>query len=246
MDFLRVDEKKKWIGSQQLFENVPDEVLEALVPHFRARTFPAHKMVMLELQSSNAICLIAKGTVKVCLVRGGRETLLNICGSGEVLGEVSLLDGRGHSADIETLEETTVLWVEQGVVAQYLDRYPRLGTNIARILSRRLRLATTRIEALTTLDVPGRVARQLVAFAGEYGQPNPNGSVTIPLCLTQSDLAALLGASRPRVNQVLSALKRANIIEVGKNQHITVLNHEALAKRSVETSSSPGLAATGN
>lgn len=227
-------EKRQWIASQQLFQGVPAEVVDALAPLFRPRTFPAHTLVVLESQNSNSLSLIVKGTVKISLARPTRETLLNICGPGEVLGEVNLLDGGGHSADIGTLEETALFWIHKEPMAEYMDRYPRLGTNIARILSRRLRLATSRIEALTTLDVPGRVSKQLCIFAEEYGQQQKDGSILIPLCLTQSDLGALLGASRPRVNQVLSSLKKDDIINIGKNQHITVLDLVELEKRSVE------------
>lgn len=241
MDLLRPDEKRRWISSQQIFDDLPAEALESLMPSFHLRTFPAHTLVMLELQSSNAVSLIVRGTVKVCLARRGRETLLNICGPGEVLGEISLLDGKGHSADIETLEETSLFWIERDLISGYLDKYPQFGINLAKILSRRVRLATSRIEALTTLDVPGRVAHQILAFAKEYGQDQDRGRVLLPLCLTQSDLAALVGASRPRVNQALSMLKRSKIIDIGKNQHITIIDKEALTRRSVEAIAAPAL-----
>jgi len=59
--------------------------------------------------------------------------------------------------------------------------------------------------SLAALDVHGRVAAQILAFAREYGEALPEVGVLIPLRLTQTDLAGLVGASRVRVNQALAA-----------------------------------------
>ena len=80
---------------------------------------------------------------------------------------------------------------------------PALSYNLLRIVARRLRLATAQIQALATLDLHGRVARQILALAEECGSTGQNGTMTIPLRLTQSDLAEMVGASRVRVNEVI-------------------------------------------
>ncbi len=224
--------KRAWLARNSLFFGLDEAILDDLALSFNPRTLPANTLVMMEDHASPALCLIAKGTVKVSLSREGRETLLNIAGESEILGELSLLDEGGHSADILTLEETTLLWIERQKLLTHIQTQPLLALNLARVVSRRLRLATSRIEALSTLDVPGRVAFQLLAFAREYGQETPDGTL-IPLCLTQSDLAALIGSTRTRVNQALGAMRRSQLISIASNQHITVLNSALLRRRFV-------------
>jgi CRP-like cAMP-binding protein len=229
--------KREWITETELLAKLPDAILDDMAAYFHPRVFPASTLVMMEDQISPSLCLIVKGTVKISLVRNGRETLLNIVGQGEVLGEISVIEEIGHSADILTLEETTLLWMERGQFASYLYAQPQLGVNLARIVSRRLRLATSRIEALANLDVAGRVAFQLLAFAKEYGQSTPDGAVTIPLCLTQSDLAALCGATRTRVNQALASMRRQKMIAILPNHYITLLNSDKLRRSFISPSS---------
>ena len=65
-----------------------------------------------------------------------------------------------------------------------------------RILSRRLRLANVRIQAHCTLDVYGLVAFQILEFAELYGEAQANGDRFIPIRLTQSDMAQLVGWKR--------------------------------------------------
>jgi CRP/FNR family cyclic AMP-dependent transcriptional regulator len=107
---------------------------------------------------------------------------------------------------------------------------PAIALNLLRILSDRLRLANERIQALCALDVYGRVARQIQSFARQYGQRGADGTVTIPIRLTQSDIASLVGATRERVNQVMTSFKQQGYIAVDRNYHITVHNPDALER----------------
>jgi CRP/FNR family cyclic AMP-dependent transcriptional regulator len=105
---------------------------------------------------------------------------------------------------------------------------PPLWRNLVRILSARVRFADEHIQALARLDVYGRVANQLLNFADRYGQPAANGSVFIPLKLSQSDLADLVGASRKRVNQVIVAFKSQGLIAVDEDGRFSILDRAAL------------------
>jgi CRP/FNR family transcriptional regulator len=107
---------------------------------------------------------------------------------------------------------------------------PALSYNLLQILARRLREATDQIQALAAQDVNGRVARLILVFAEERGQPTLAGGILIPLRLTQSDIADCVGASRVRVNKIISTYKRRKYISIDPNYRITVHNREALAQ----------------
>jgi CRP-like cAMP-binding protein len=79
--------------------------------------------------------------------------------------------------------------------------------------------------------VTGRIAAQLLALAREYGGFSPEGGTLIPLPLTQSDLAALAGASRVRVNQAIAFFKGRGCISAGADHRLTVQDAGALARR---------------
>lgn len=111
-----------------------------------------------------------------------------------------------------------------------LKAFPALAMNLVRALSARVRLANEQIQTLATLDVYGRVARQLLAFSEKYGQAADNGAVLIPIRLTQGDIADLVGASRKRVNQVMVAFKGYNYISVDAVGRIIVQDRAALAR----------------
>ena len=106
-----------------------------------------------------------------------------------------------------------------------------------RLLSGRLRMANEQIQSLSSLDVAGRLARQLLAFTERYGTPVGNGTdgsapsgVQINLRLTQTDLAELVGASRERVNQVMVEFRQKGYLSVDSSHHIQVHQTQALAR----------------
>ena len=97
------------------------------------------------------------------------------------------------------------------------------------LMARRLRVANSQLLAMATLDVHGRVARQLLLLADVYGEKLPNGDVRIPLRLTQGDLAGLVGATRVRVNEVLVGYKKRGYLSVDGRYRVTIHDRDALA-----------------
>jgi CRP/FNR family cyclic AMP-dependent transcriptional regulator len=209
----------------------PDEVAR-LGQHLHYKTVRTGTNIIAMAQPGEAAYLLLTGTVKIYLERAdGTSVVLAILGAGEIIGELSVVDRLGRSATVVTLEETHLAWLDRATLDHYLQTFPLLAYNLVRVLSHRLRLADAQIEALAALDLYGRVARQLIAFAEEYGQPAADGAIRIPLRLTQSDLADLVGASRVRVNRVLGDFRQLHYITLDPDHHIVVHNLPALAAR---------------
>ena len=182
-------------------------------------------------QPGEAIYVLLRGSVKVHLLTPeGTEVILAVLGPGEVVGEMSLADSLGRSASVTTLEESTFLWVDRRTFSSSIEGSPVLARNLADVLSRRVRLANAHLLSMAALDVPGRVASQLLALAREYGEETPEG-LRVPIKLTQSDLAALVGASRVRVNQALGYYRKRGDISIDRAHRIIVHDEEALARR---------------
>ena len=93
----------------------------------------------------------------------------------------------------------------------------------------RVRLSDQLIQALATLDVNGRVARQILAFAEKYGHEK-NGVTQIRIVLTQGDIADLVGASRKRVNQTMVLFRERGLIDTDAEGRITIRDRIGLAR----------------
>ena len=214
-----------------LFAGLSRSELSRLLEHLHERPLPAGTSVLIAEQAGEAVYVIHSGSVKVQAIRpDGTEVVLAVLSAGEVLGEMSAADSLGRSANVVTLEETILLWMDRRTFAASVASSTVLSRNLADVLSKRVRLANARLISLASLDVPGRVASQLLSLAREYGQETEEGT-RIPMRLTQADLAALVGATRVSVNQALGQFRKRGAISVGKDGRVSVHDEDALARR---------------
>jgi CRP/FNR family cyclic AMP-dependent transcriptional regulator len=224
----------------ELFQGLSVDQLSQLNQLLRASSQPAGTHFITAEQPGEVVYVILEGTVKIYVSRAdGREVILAFLGPGDTVGEMSLVDSAGRSANVVTTEPSRLLWMDRASFQSCLGRMGPLANNLVRLLSQRLRFANEQIQALCTLDVPGRVARQILALADRYGGPTAgaggvrgagDGEVKIRLRLTQSDLGEVVGASRERVNQAIVEFKQLGYIAVDSDHRIHVRNRQALAR----------------
>lgn len=213
----------------ELFTGMTPTQLDWVAQRAHRRVFEAGRNVMTIEQPGEAIYIILQGTVKIHVEQGERDVILSILGAGDLLGEMSLIDSVGRSASAVTIENSLLLWMDKVTFNYMLDNFTPVARNLVRILSARVRLSDQLIQALATLDVNGRVARQLLAFAEKYGHTK-DGATQIRIVLTQSDIADLVGASRKRVNQAMVLFKEQGLIDTDAEGRIAIRNNEGLAR----------------
>ena len=220
------------LARMTLFEGMSRDELESLNQDLHRKTFPAGTNVITVAQRGEVVYLLLSGTVKIYVDQiDGTEVILAFLGPGDTIGEMALVDSAGRSASVLTLEKCNCLSMDRGSFHRALKSMNSLSYNLVRLLSRRVRLGNEQIQALSTLDVRGRVARQLLAFAQRYGETSSDDAIRIPLRLTQTDVASLVGASRERVNQVIVSFKESGFISVDSGHHFTVHDVQALIDR---------------
>ncbi|HEX2042436.1 MAG TPA: Crp/Fnr family transcriptional regulator [Acidimicrobiales bacterium] len=130
----------------------------------------------------------------------GRQALIALVGKGELFGVCSLFDEKRRTTQARAIEASTVVAVPYEPARQVLERHPSLLWGLVELLANRLRLADQVITDSAFLDVTGRTAKRLLELAGDADE--------FQLPVTQEELAALVGASRERVNKSISTFVR--------------------------------------
>src|SRR5512134_3804975 len=223
------DDTRNLLSDIKLFEGLTPAQLDWVAHRAHRRVFPTGTSVLTIEQPGEAVYIILHGTVKIHVEQSERDVILSILGAGDLLGEMSLIDSVGRSASAVTLESSLLLWMDKATFYYILDNFTPVARNLVKILSARVRLSDQMIQALATLDVNGRVARQLLAFAEKYGREK-DGTTQIRIVLTQSDIADLVGASRKRVNQTMVLFKEQGFIDTDAEGRIAIKDSEGLAK----------------
>lgn len=229
MNEVKKDDTRNILSDIKLFEGLTPTQLDWVAKNAHRRVFTAGMNVMTIEQPGEAVFVILHGTVKIHVEQGERDVILSVLGSGDLLGEMSLIDSVGRSASALTLENSLLLWMDRTTFNYLLDNFPPVARNLVKILSARVRLSDQVIQSLATLDVNGRVARQLLAFAERYGREIADG-VQVRIVLTQSDLADLVGASRKRVNQAMVFFKEQGLVSTDADGRFIIHDKVGLAR----------------
>ena len=133
-----------------LFQGLPDNVLEVLAQKVTHQKLAKDATLFRRGDQGDALYIIDEGWVKIVREdeRGG-ELVLNRCGPGEAIGEMSLFDQEPRSAGIVALTDIQVLELKREAFFELLDQRPDMAMILIRSFSSRLRFASTYIQKAT-------------------------------------------------------------------------------------------------
>jgi CRP/FNR family transcriptional regulator, cyclic AMP receptor protein len=174
--------------------------------------------------------VIRSGQVQIVLPSpGGEEVILGVLDAGACFGEMALLDGQPRSATIVATAPTETLVIGRDAFRAAVLAHPRIAIDLLQLVAGRLRETDALVADATFLDIAGRLAKRLLELADVYGSVGADGTV-IGMRLTQSALAAMVGATRESVNKHLRAFAAQGSIVVGR-QRITIRRPDELRRR---------------
>lgn len=203
----------KLLSSSELFADLSEDEKSNVADHMQKRRYRANEALFYEGDEGSHLYLISSGRVSISSRSPeGREVLVAFLGPGEIIGELSLLDGEPRSAEARAVEATEVYVLSSAALTSCIERSPGLSWALLKMLARRLRKADEAVADAAFLDVAGRVAKRLVDLAEQHGSPTDSG-VRIGIPVTQEQLAAMVGATREGVNRALAGFANRGILE---------------------------------
>jgi CRP/FNR family transcriptional regulator, cyclic AMP receptor protein len=155
------------------------------------------------------------GVEKVAL--SGDRVVFTEVRKGAVLGEMSCLDGRPHSATVKALTNCLVRLFSATEFHDYLAARPEEMKRLLIEQNQRLRSLTEKFLRVGTQSVHQRLAYWLCQHPGDLIE------------ITHHELAAQLATTRESVSKALGQLRRAGLVRSGRGV-VEVLDPVALAE----------------
>jgi CRP/FNR family transcriptional regulator, cyclic AMP receptor protein len=210
-----------------ILEGLSDQELSGLAALARVKVYKARETIVEKGDPAREFFVLIRGRAKVATSgAGGTDTALNVMGPGEVFGEIAMLDGQPRSATVTTLEESEIAVVDVQAFRGLLASSPSIAIKLLSVLARRVRELTTRLEDRAFLEVPARLAKQLLWLAENHGQRSGTGA-HIELRLSQQELGDLIGATRESVNKHISEWTRSGVLKQTR-ERFEIFDLEAL------------------
>jgi CRP/FNR family transcriptional regulator, cyclic AMP receptor protein len=205
-----------------------DLLVRALRSDGRPVRFRRGQALFTEGDLADRVFVIERGWVMISSVApGGREIVLGLRGPGDVIGDLSALDGAPRSATAIAVGEVEATVAPGSALTRALND-AAAAMELLRVLASRLRDADRKRLEFAALDTLGRVAWRLQELGDQFGEDTANG-IEVELPLSQEQLASWCGASREATVKALATLRTLGCISTGRRT-VVIRDREALRR----------------
>lgn len=197
-----------------LFQGIDPEELTRIAQTMSHRRYRRHEVIFHEGDPGDALHVVLAGRVKIARQSpDGEEAIVATLGPGDTFGELVLLDGASRSATATAMEATESVTLSRTTFQALVDGGSPFRWSLLGGVAHRVRRLTDQLTEVHFLDLAGRLALAMVRLA-EEAAPGATTNVRLVGHLTQSELAAMVGGTRQRVNQILGELADEGLIEL--------------------------------
>jgi CRP-like cAMP-binding protein len=190
-----------------IFAGLSEDSLADLAQGMQQRRWGPGQLVFSRGDQGDHMFALLTGRIRLVLTSArGREIVLRTLLPGDILGEMALIDGEPRSADATAAEETTCLVLTRARFESVALRRPDVGMALARHLSAHLRRTNFQMESIALYDLQTRLVRFLLHTLAHTPVAGTEKLRRLTLGVNQTDVSAILGASRPKVSQAFQAL----------------------------------------
>jgi CRP-like cAMP-binding protein len=215
---MSASELAAWLGKTVVFSGLDEDELRRLAGIARETVLAPDTVLFEQGEESDGLYIVLNGIVRIYLTADdGREATISLLEDGEMIGEISLLDGLPRSAGAAALTETRVVFIPHRSFCDVLDASPKITRQVLLMLCERLRAANDQVDQAIFHDLRYRLLVLLRQIAVIHGRVEKDMSV-VDLDLTQGMLAQMLGASREAVNKQLRALAKEGRVVMDGHQ----------------------------
>ncbi len=221
---------KLWyLKNVNLFRAMTEEQMRFVQQHTVMREIRRKEVLYLPGEPGDRIYLLKRGIVKIsALPEDGHDVILALLHKGEVFGEEAVLDDSPRDHMAEAYDDALICIITRKDFLEMLRTFPDLTLRVTKLIGFRLRTFRNRIEGLLFKGTGARLARTLLDLARDHGVRDDHG-VLLPLRLSQTDLANLIGVTRESVNLTLGDFRRRGLVEL-EGRTLRLLKSEALAE----------------
>jgi CRP-like cAMP-binding protein len=201
------------LAKTKLFGPLGAETRARVAQQMRPVTYDAGQAIFARGDAGTEIYLVLSGRVRLSILSlEGRELSFTHAGPGDVFGEIATLDGGARTADATAVTRVEAMTLSRAALTRLLEASPELMRTAIMLLCGRIREADLQLEGVALHRIEVRLARYFLSLVNQQHGAEPPPAPKVVLGMSQSELALLIGASRPKVNAALMLLEDTGAI----------------------------------
>lgn len=196
------------------FANLPTHLVQAIAAICRYQILEDGDVIAEEGKPLDNIYFVLGGSIRIYAIsESGAELVISVQRRGSIFGVISILDGLGAPHWASARGRTSCLTITRDsfnkLISENNDIYPYLVV----FLCNRYRIMTHRFEVMSLSSVSTQLKDMLQSiYHNETAlTATPEG---VELSIGQGELAAMISASRQKVNKELKRLESEGAVEL--------------------------------
>ncbi|MBR9974489.1 MAG: aspartate ammonia-lyase [Bacteroidetes bacterium] len=157
--------RHEFIAAIELFQDLTPEQKDVLIDQFETRRIAKGELLFAENSERRSLYIIYDGEIELFKrTPFGDEKRISIFSRHDFLGEGVLMDDSPHATSSRALLDSTVFVLEKEGIQTVFDQHGSIGvkvlSQVARVISRRMRMITTHVANIASQYESGRVRRE--------------------------------------------------------------------------------------
>lgn len=203
---------------------VPSAIVEELVDHRSAVSYPRGASVFLEGSPGDLFGFVLAGYLKVyCNIASGTRVLTRLSGPGDIVGYADAEDCKGRRSKIFETEALTkcsiALFTRERAVRLLRSLDPDQAIELYQTLNSFWSSTLHWWTNFLGLTFQNRLEVVLTDLGRRVGVPDNRGTLIIPE-LSQADLAEMIASSRPLVSRLLNEMEESGLVQRRGKQYL--------------------------
>ncbi|HET6256635.1 MAG TPA: Crp/Fnr family transcriptional regulator [Puia sp.] len=221
---------EKWdFKGESILADLPKDALDLLMARKLEQLYKKGEIIFREEGFPAGIFYLVSGRAKKYKMdRDGREQIIYVANSGELLGYHAILSGDNYPDSAAVLEDSLIISIPREDFIEALRRSDELNRRLLKTLSHEFVVLTNSLTLFAQRPVRERLALQLIVVREKYKVDFKPG-IPVEINMSRDDLASLVGTARENVVRILSDFKSEGIIE-SHGRKIIVLDVKKLVK----------------
>ncbi len=210
-----------------VFCNLEGEQLKQLDEHKISNKYKKGQTLFFQGNPPFGIFCVNEGKIKISHTgTDGKEAILRIAASGDILGHRSLFSDEHYSATATALEDCTVCFIDKKFILKEIEQCPSVAVNIITQLSKDMGAAEHRIVSMAQKNVRERLAELLLVLKETFGK-KVDGRWYLDIKLSREEMASMIGVANETLIRFISELKDEGYIQQ-EGKTIIITNEEGL------------------
>lgn len=223
----RSDQRRAILRAHPLFSKLSDGQIDRLCSCIVSKTVERRTTIFSKGDPGSGLFAIHSGTVKISAPSTtGHDAVFNLLGSGDLFGEIAVLDGQPRTADAVAVTDCELFVISRRDFLPLVREEPEIALRIIELLCNRLRHQSDQREDVMFLDLPSRLAKTLLRLSAENFREAAGGERRLKI--TQLDLANMIGMSRESTNKQLRSWQKRKFVRLDRGG-IAILSTDALS-----------------